>query len=90
VAASGLYFTVVVWSFEPEVFERPNPVNHGPNRHRKLRTPTLQRVNPEFSTLIDPFHTLTVNRRDLSLDPQPWTFQVKYREPRTNKPNLKS
>ena len=32
-AASGLYFADVVGSFEDEVVERPNPVNHGPNRH---------------------------------------------------------
>jgi hypothetical protein len=83
-SASGLYFTDVVWILESEVVERPNSVNHEPNHHPEtiipgsnLRTPSLRRVNPEFPTLIDQFHTLIVNRRELSLDPQLWTFQVK-------------
>jgi hypothetical protein len=80
----GLHFTVVCWVLEPEVVERQSPVNQGPNRHPetiipgcKLRTPTLQRVSPEFPALIDQLHTLTMNRRDLSLGPQPWTFKSK-------------
>jgi hypothetical protein len=96
-SASDFYVTDGVWIFEPEVVERPNSVNHKPIHHpetiipgRNLRTSNLQRVNPEFRTLIDQLHTLAVNHRDLSLDPQPWTFPIHNREQHTNKPNLGS